>query len=545
MNTTADFQPRNPEPGTRNPEPHLFSWLSPHKGFCLLLGLALLTRLYYLTGQNFWYDEVYSLNVSNQSWVENIRLAAGDMHPPLFYLVLKVWAAVAGQSVAGLRLLTVGLSLGILTLSYLIARRIATERATLLMTSFLVLSAHQVYFAQEVRMYTLVTVFSLAAALAYRYWFESEQGHLRAILIYILCSVAGMYTHYFGMLIVAAINVHFALAVFQNWQHSRNLALWKPRLMTWVRAQVAIGLLFAPWVPIFLFQAKRGQPWRSPTPPLEAALNVLVFIKEAVIGCASELIDLGQVFIHGVSHFGGYGYVLVYYAAGGTLILIALLIALGLSTQSFVKAEETQYFAAILFLVPLAVAFWVSLRQSIHLSRYLIIITPYLFLLVALALDRLPRRWMVWGAGSIVCLVLMLGLVRYYRMPERDTDLRPVFAAIQARFQPGDKIVIDPDYDDIALMFYAPQYGLQDALIKAEYRPKSQGQILKMREHPEVRQWWVILDYHSQWFTSKEFDTNFSVVSEQSFGGQYPRARLLKVVPVASTATQSQQVLSE
>ncbi len=539
MNTPADFQPRNPEP-------HLSSWLSTHKGFCLLLGLALLTRLYYLTGQNFWYDEVYSLNVSNQSWWENIRLAAGDMHPPLFYLVLKVWAAVAGQSVAGLRLLPVGLSLGILTLSYLIARRIASERAALLMTGFLALSAHQVYFAQEVRMYTLVTVFSLAAALAYRYWFESEQGHLRAILMYILCGVGGMYTHYFGMLIVAAINVHFALAVFQNWQRSRNLALWKPRLMTWVRAQVAIGLIFAPWVPIFLFQAKRGQPWRSPTPPAEAAFNVLVFLKEAAIGCASELIDLVQVYVHGVSHFGLYGYALVFYAIGGTFMVILLLAALKSGATSFLKAEEKDYFAAIVFLVPLAVAFWVSLRQSIHLSRYLIIITPYLFLLIASALDRLPRRWMSWGGGAIVGLVLVLGLIRYYRLPERDTDLRPVLAAIQAQAQPGDKIAIDPDYDDIVLIFYAPQYGLQDALIKAEYRPKSQGQILKMREHPEVRQWWVILDYHSQWFASKGFDTNFSVVSEQSFGGQYPRARLLKVVPVASTvAAQSQQVLSE
>ena len=57
--------------------------------------------------QSVWFDEAYSIMVAKRSASEIIRLSALDTHPPLYYLVLKIWANVFGWSELALRSLSV------------------------------------------------------------------------------------------------------------------------------------------------------------------------------------------------------------------------------------------------------------------------------------------------------------------------------------------------------------------------------------------------------------------------------------------------------
>src|SRR5262249_2751448 len=52
-------------------------------------------------------DEAFSWQVTRFPWGEMIARARRDVHPPLYYVGLKLWAGLFGDSVAALRLLSV------------------------------------------------------------------------------------------------------------------------------------------------------------------------------------------------------------------------------------------------------------------------------------------------------------------------------------------------------------------------------------------------------------------------------------------------------
>lgn len=53
--------------------------------------------------QSIWFDEAYSVNLAQRSVGEIISLTAVDVHPPLYYLFLKVWGEIFGFSEVALR----------------------------------------------------------------------------------------------------------------------------------------------------------------------------------------------------------------------------------------------------------------------------------------------------------------------------------------------------------------------------------------------------------------------------------------------------------
>ncbi|MFN3929769.1 MAG: hypothetical protein ACK4OK_09080, partial [Thermoflexus sp.] len=59
--------------------------------------------LYGLEAQSLWYDEGTSARLSEGPLRHILESAAQDIHPPLYYVLLHGWTAVAGRSVFALR----------------------------------------------------------------------------------------------------------------------------------------------------------------------------------------------------------------------------------------------------------------------------------------------------------------------------------------------------------------------------------------------------------------------------------------------------------
>src|SRR4051812_35613993 len=72
-----------------------------------LLGLVAAWHLLTLDRQCLWFDEAFSWRLTRFSWLEMIDRAKQDVHPPLYYILLKAWIAVFGDSVFAMRLLSV------------------------------------------------------------------------------------------------------------------------------------------------------------------------------------------------------------------------------------------------------------------------------------------------------------------------------------------------------------------------------------------------------------------------------------------------------
>lgn len=135
---------------------------------------------------------------------ELIARTARDVHPPLFYLVLKAWTGLFGTQIVSMRLLpaiTGGVSLiGV----YLFARRLFQSPGLALLSAAAVASScFQIRYAWEIRMYA-----QGAALCAFCHWAfvrACEPGApFRRWLVWSGLAAAFAYTHYYSFFTLAA-----------------------------------------------------------------------------------------------------------------------------------------------------------------------------------------------------------------------------------------------------------------------------------------------------------------------------------------------------
>lgn len=204
--------------------------LSP---ICLLLLIVLFAagaalRFYRLGTQSLWLDEALAmenttgrgfthetlpkgvwlespprLTTPASSWTSIWSSLGRDTHPPLHFVLLRIWRDAFGKSEAAARSLSAVVSLGALALLFMAGSTVAETSSTLWGVAFMALAPVQIRFAQEARNYELLIFFAVAATLPLlrieKYGFSYCRGFALAA-----CVLAMMLTHYFGAFVVLA-----------------------------------------------------------------------------------------------------------------------------------------------------------------------------------------------------------------------------------------------------------------------------------------------------------------------------------------------------
>ena len=146
-------------------------------GLILLAGAAL--RLYRLGADSLWYDETVSTFLAGSRVAELLRHTAGDIHPPGYYILLRGWLVLMGYPTGHADVRGIGLEFSaaffslffgilLIALVYALARRVANRQVGLIAALLVALSPYNVWYSQEVRMYTLgaalgvIVVYALA-----------------------------------------------------------------------------------------------------------------------------------------------------------------------------------------------------------------------------------------------------------------------------------------------------------------------------------------------------------------------------------------------
>ncbi len=223
----------------------------------LLLLLAAVLRFYRLDYQSFWNDEGNSARLAERSTRLILEGAAGDIHPPGYYLLLKAWRGTLGESEWALRSLSAIAGLVTVALVVRLGKEYFDRRVAWFAGLFAATHPFLTYYSQEVRMYALVTAlacasFLLTARLARPQTAagrrqSSVRGRRPAVIGLIAVNAAGLYTHYvFGFILVAE-NLVFLIAVVISRLHNRKGP--DSAFRTWTLVQVAALLLFLPWLP--------------------------------------------------------------------------------------------------------------------------------------------------------------------------------------------------------------------------------------------------------------------------------------------------------
>ena len=174
--------------------------------FCCLLYINCINR-------TFWYDEAYTINLVRQSFGYLWHVTANDVHPPLYYILLKLYTYICGDSVVALRIFSALPMIGIMLLTCTHIRQKFGNKTALSLLVLVILMPVNQYLASEIRMYSFGMFFVLLSAL---YAYQSYTTFRRSDLIkFTLFSLAAAYTHYYALLGVFYIYLLFFLVLIK------------------------------------------------------------------------------------------------------------------------------------------------------------------------------------------------------------------------------------------------------------------------------------------------------------------------------------------
>lgn len=197
-----------------------------------LLGAAL--RFADLNGRSMWLDEGFTLMRLNGTWQDvftNVAIFQGirtiDLHPPLFFALLKAWGELVGRSEYALKLIPAFASILLIPATYVLGHRLFNKRVALLAALLALLSPAYQYYGHELRMYTLVPL--LAALTSYVVYLAVQPRRLRPYIwaAWIVLTAVSLFTHY-SLLGLFAAQVMFAVVVIVRTRprlHRRDVSI--------------------------------------------------------------------------------------------------------------------------------------------------------------------------------------------------------------------------------------------------------------------------------------------------------------------------------
>ncbi len=396
-----------------------------------------------------WLDEANTILMAGRPPVALLDALTRDGNPPLYYVILHYWMVLFGDGERSVRSLSAILGASLSPALYLAALRLAGRTAAAVSGLLALAFPLHVYYSQQARMYSLLPVLALGFVVAFLEAVTRADKPLRRWLLVVLAGIAVIWTHNYGLFLVAAAPFAFVLCGPRTAVATRRLGL----------ALAAIGLLDLLWLPVVVRQAASG-----------------------VGAWIAKFFEPGTAALHSLLLFGaGYDAPLYLQALGGEspagAASVAWFLAAAIVAIVFgLREKETRRPVAALLaftLVPIAIPYAVSLmRAPIFLvGRYELVAYPGFALAVgagAQALVRHASRWRALAIGVVFVLVVGYGaltfvtLARYFRaQPQRVEEVVAQILAQSSR--PGD-VVLTTGLSRAPIEYYLRRFGLADRL---------------------------------------------------------------------------------
>lgn len=352
-----------------------------------VLLLAALLRFARLDAQSLWYDEGVSAFMTTRNAAEIARAAAADIHPPLYYWLLAAWAAVFGPGELALRGLSALLSVASVAVLVGLGTRLFDRRVGLLAGLLLAVSPLAVQYGQEVRMYALAGFLATSSTLQVVRFIERPS--LAQGAIYGALAVALIYTHYYGVLVLA---VH-QLCVW-SWIVVRRR---REALSPWSAGSLLVVLLYLPWLPNALRQTGYYPGLGTPQPAWALVVDAL---NVQALGIATTRFELRAGLLP----------ILLLLTLG--LVAAARAVPVGVVSEPWIGRARTTFpswhhrdhhepgvlpspwrvvLLTLWLFLPLAVIVWLSRTRPLYEPRFLVLTLPAWTILVAAGLDSLAR----------------------------------------------------------------------------------------------------------------------------------------------------------
>lgn len=464
----------------------------------LLVGFGL--RLAGLGNQGMWVDEGHTLDdvtwrtlpylASLVGWGPTPTTLPGwaDVHPPLYFLTLMPWVAVAGTSEVALRFPSVIWSVLTVAVLYRLVFELLGRRAAVLAALVATVSAFSVAYAQEARMYALLGFETTCATYFTARWLLKGDRRIRVGVGYVLAAATAVYTHYFAGLVLVSLNLVVLAAAGRRWipafagmTKSGGQAPALPGVGSlpsegqapalrvfawWAVMQVAVLVLLAPWVGVAVRQWTT-YPGRETTPtPLAWAVGLAWFAS-----------NLGTALREDEGFF--------------QVAAITLLFGVGLVLAARAReARPALAFLASMAVLPLALYVGVLVVQPHFHPRYVFptILAYYGLLGAALAAYRVRSRWVGALAAASVAAASLSGVVLgTYNLPFLKDEAREVAFSLNQRASAREVVLSDAEEP---LQHYYAGAGAFAVMTNRPETPRELQDLLKGRTGAWLVQWW-------------------------------------------------------
>ena len=173
--------------------------------------------------------------------LESLSIYSAD-HAPLYYVLIKMWGQVLGFNYFVLRIVSVWFGMIAIAGTYWLGRRLASHYTGLFAT--LILGTNILFYGNvhEIRDWTMLIMVSVLLWMSY--WHLAHKRQLprwyEYLPLFILVAI-GLYTSYLIVFLLLTIGLYHLLAMPMNkrwWSISATV--------------MGAGLLFLPWLPVFI-----------------------------------------------------------------------------------------------------------------------------------------------------------------------------------------------------------------------------------------------------------------------------------------------------
>lgn len=231
-----------------------------------------------ITRWSIWFDEAYTAYLLRFNLADITHFTALDVHPPLYYWLLKGWTGMFGDGELALR--SMSLLFGIVAIigMYVLVQRVfQSPRWALWASAAVALSPIVIRFGHEARMYTLVLAIVIWATYVLVRASATRSGMNRWWVGYAVLIMLGMLTHYYAALAWLA---HWVWRLFER-RAGRIKQFWSAG---WIWSHVLAVGMFAWWLPTAVrqFMTLQNGFWIPPISaytPIDYLTNMLMYLQ--------------------------------------------------------------------------------------------------------------------------------------------------------------------------------------------------------------------------------------------------------------------------
>ena len=386
--------------------------------FVLFIATAAILRIYHLSWQSLWNDEMFSIQISSLPLARiQSELLAQAHHPPLFFYLLHIANDLFGTNEWSLRIISA--VAGALTVGgvFLIGDESFGMAPASFAAAVCCIAPFHLAYSQEGRPYALAALFCLLSL--YCFWKAIRSGALFWMLWYAITALALLYTHHWGLFFVAI------QAVYGLLSYKKNAIALKQLILLYL----AIFIFYLPGLFGLLHQV--------PPPNLPAWFWAERPSPREVLDIAGAF--SGTYFKMASSVFALHPPIRI---AGALIVLVVCIASFWIILEKHLS--EFSGYALVCFFGTLLIPFLISFkRPEIFLwYRYTVIVFPIFCLMGAGMAYHMEKRW--YGIGLLLLLICtsMAGMMRYYSWEK--SNVKSVVSYVERLTRSDFKLVVRP-----------------------------------------------------------------------------------------------------